>query len=324
MTFATPWPAWSPCAHPSTLSLDQRLLSEVVWSSDDAATAIRFAPQSLTNPARLARTFPGSRLRRLEVEASREALQSVLVLRLGCRGESSIGWGPCAGDTCRVTATYAVPRMYKALRTEHWTTPTRTPSPYDDWPDVHYSRFKQRIGWRKGGDAEIERQSLRLTRDIVADLLDCLTAACTAGRCAEPIQAAEARLRAYLADRDARFVPSEMGKEYNHWTTGWRWRATAGATSLEVKCVDIDESPQVFCSLELDVGDGLRVIYFPRNAYSSGSYDVIVADRPDWDAEHPIGNIAFHEAHGAARLEIGGRALELEPVRTAPRGVVRE
>jgi hypothetical protein len=312
-TFATPWPARLPCAHPLTLALDEGIDSDVAWSSDDGATVLRFQPQPPDKPARLARTFPGARLRRVAVDAVPKKLRHDWLLQLGCRGNLSVEWGPCSGDVCSVTADYNVPRMYKAWRTEHWTTPTRAPVPYDDWPDIHYSRFKQRIGWRKQGDAEIERQSLRLTRDIVADLRDCLAAACTGGRCAQPIHAAESLLRAYLADRDTRYLMSEHGKAYDNWNTGWTWDATAGGTTLKTNCVDISESTQVLCSLELEIGGGLRLIYFPRNAASS-RHDVVIADRPRWDDEHVAGKIVFFESsrcHSTAWLEISGRALAL-------------
>jgi hypothetical protein len=314
-TFATPWPARSPCAHPVTLLLDEGLASDAVWSSDDGDTALRFPPQGPDKPVGLARTFPGDRLRRVAVGALPKKLRFGWLLRLGCRGDAAIEWGPCANEACGVRATYGVPRMVRPWRTEHWTTPTRAPVPYDDWPDVHYSRFKQRIGWRKAGDAEIERQSLRLTRDIIADLRDCLTAACAGGRCAEPIQAAESRLRAYVADHDPRYVLIEHTKAYIHWNTGWTWEATAGETKIKVSCTDIAESTQVFCSLELDVGGGLRVVYFPRNAAGSRGFDVAIADRPHWDDDHLLGKIGFEESRlspGAAWLEISGGALALQ------------
>jgi hypothetical protein len=304
------------------LSLDEGLGSDVVWSSGDGATALRFPPQPRDKPVRLARSFPGDRLGRVAVavEGLPKKLRFGWLLRLACRGEAAIEWGPCTADACGVRATYAIPRMYQAWRTEHWTTPTRAPSPYDDWPDIHYSRFKQRIGWRKAGDAEIERQSLRLTRDIVADLRDCLTAACAGGRCAEPIRAAERRLRAYAADRGPRYVLSEHGKAYDRWNTGWAWNATAGGTKLEINCTDIAESTQVLCSLELDLGGGLRMLYRPRNDASSGSYDVAIADRPGWDDEQLAGKISFDQSRlspdapwGPPSLEITGRALALEP-----------
>jgi hypothetical protein len=318
-TFATPWPARAPCPHPAALSLDEWLRSDLVWSGADGAMSLTFAPQKPNKPARLARTFPGDRLVSVSVTvgALPDPPRRSWLLRLDCPDRSTVTWGPCVGDRCGVTAEYRVARVPKAWRTEHWTTPTRAPVPYDDWPDVHYSRFKQRIAWHKKGDAEIERQSLRLTRDIAADMRDALAAACVRGRCAEPLQVAERRLQAYLAARDARYTLFEHGKAYNHWNTGWVWDATAGGTTFKVDCGDIAESTQVFCSLELDVGDGLRVIYFPHNRAGSWMpYDVAVADRPDGDYDNPAGRISFDDGapRGAARLvEIRGRALALEP-----------
>ena len=146
---------------------------------------------------------------------------------------------------------------------------------------------------------------------------DCLAAACARGRCAPPIQVAERKVRSYLAARDARYTLFEHGKAYDHWNTGWVWDATAGGTTFKVDCGDIAESTQVFCSLELDVGDGLRVIYAPRNrAGSSMSHDVAVADRPGWDSDHLAGTISFQDdapVRGASLVEIGGRALALVP-----------
>jgi hypothetical protein len=303
------------------LTLDDGIGSDLVWSSDDGRTVLRFPPQARNKPARLARTFPGDRLQRVLVDALPQTLQHRSLLHLGCSGGSSVEWGPCADDSCSVTASYRVPRMYRAWRSEHWTTPTRAPAPYDDWPDVHYSRFKQRIAWRKAGDPEIERQSVRFTRDIVADLRDCLAAACVGGRCAEPLHVAERQLRAYVGGRDPRYVLSEHGKAYDRWNTGWMWDASAGGTTLKTACVDISESRQVFCSVELALGGGLRLIFFPRNAASTRGFDVIIVDGPGEDEAHAVGKLAFQEGprrDGAAWVAIGGRALALAPDGQSP------
>lgn len=268
----TPWPAVLPCrgARAVTLKLDGAFDDDVRWFSADRAVSRSFTLAQVGKPIHGESPFPIGRLDRLSSRGFPLQLQHERLLELACGEIAAVAWGPCANGRCVAHATYPAPRVPKAWRTQLWTAPIPYPDA-DEYPEIHYSRFKRRLGYRKAGDPEIERQSVRLARDLAADLRDLLVVACPDARCAPPVRAAVPALTAFLGARSPRYSILEHVKAYDHWNTGWSWTVTAGGTTVEAGCADITESPEVFCSLELDVGDDLRLSFRAKN-------DVFVRD----------------------------------------------
>ncbi len=313
--FDTPWPIRQPCAHPADLSLDQWVKDDVVWASNDASVSLTFSPQPPDKSVRLARTFPTDRLRRLTVAALPEQLRYGWLLHLGCGDESSVDWGPCAAGRCDVTASYRVPRAPMAVRVDRWTKPMPYPGfDPDEVPDLRYSLFFKHIGYRKLGDPEIERQSLRLTRDLVADLRDFLRVACRRSACSALVLGVARVADAYLADRAPRYTSVEHHKAYDHWNRGWNWQVAAGGATVKAGCDHMQESHWAWCWLDVDGGTDLHLRYRARTRGSYESNDVEIGERADEAIKKPLGKIWFNDtgfdtARGKTWLEIGGRAL---------------
>ena len=180
----------------------------------------------------------------------------------------------------------------------------------DEFPEIHYSRFKQRIGYRKVGDPEIARQSIRLARDLAADLLDVLHAACPKGRCSETVVDVEPVLAAFMRDPSPTYALVEHLKWYDHWNSGWYWTLTSGGRVFKAGCSDMMESLEVSCSLELDVGDGLRLYFGAKNGYQSNDPIVELYDRNDHAYKTKVGAISyFEDGRHEIWVDVAGRAL---------------
>ena len=321
-TFATPWPMRAPCAHPTALSLDEWLRTELVWSSADGATSLTFAPQKPKKPARLARTFPGDRLVRVSVMVG--ALPEPARRAAGCCASTAptnrpSTWGPCVGRSVRRHAPSIASRRSRRPGARS-TGPRRRgllrPTTSGTTSTTRASSSGSAGGRRATPRSNGNRSGLRATSPRT-----CASAWPSPARG----DAARSRSRSPSAGCGpisppaiARYTLFEHSKAYDRWNTGWVWDATPVATTFKVDCGDMAESTQVFCSLELDVGDGLRVGYFPRNrAGSSMGYDVAVVDHPE------LGQRSIRPARsrsttpapggGASLVEIRGRALALEP-----------
>ena len=308
----TPWPAVLPCAHPARLALDQATDDDVTWSSRDGQTALTFPRAAAREPVALQRSFPVGALDRIASHGFppvRPPQDDRALLELTCRGDATISWGPCADGRCAPAARYPAPRAPpRSSRTKIWTAPTRYPE-QDEFPEIHYSRFKQRIGYRKIGDPEIARQSIRLAHDLAADLLDLLHTACPKGRCSETVVAVEPVLAAFMRDRSPSYALVEHLKWSDRWNSGWSWTLTSGGRLFKAGCGDITESPEVFCSLELDVGNNLRLYFSANDSYSSTD-DVALYDRDDHAYKTKLGSISYLEdgLHDSW-IDVAGRAL---------------
>lgn len=211
-----------------------------------------------------------------------------------------------------------VPRVPLARRTERWAKARRHPGEPGAFSDVPYSLFHQRIGYRKAGDPEIERQSIQLTRDLVADLRDTVRVACGRGRCSETVLSVVRRAGAYLADRAPRYALAEHDKVHDHWNWGWVWHVSAGGVTFEAGCNQMRESRSATCWLSREVGDDLKLIYTPRTSRAYPSEDIVLAQRERPQAKkrsEPVGKLVFSTDGPRVWLTIDGLALAPSAVR---------
>jgi hypothetical protein len=226
------------------------------------------------------------------------------------------GGGTSAGPSRELVI--RVPRVPRPFRTERWAKARRHPGDRDAFADVPYSQFHQRIGYRKAGDPEIERQSIRFTRDLVADLRDAVRVACGRARCSQAVLGVAQRASAYLADRAPRYALAEHDKVYNHWNWGWVWHVTAGGVTFEAGCNQMREARSAACWLSSDVDDDLQLIYTPRTGSADPSEDIALEQRAKPQAKkrsEPLGKIAYSTDGPRAWLTIDGLALAPSAVR---------
>jgi hypothetical protein len=311
----TPWPAVLPCAHPAQLGLHMSTDDDVTWSSRDGKTSLIFPRSAASHAVALERSFPVGALDHIVSRGFPPVpgpYEDRWLLELTCRGDATISWGPCADGRCAPAARYPAHRAPpKSSRTRIWTAHTRYPQ-QDEVPEIHYSRFKQRIGYRKVGDPEIPRQSIRLAHDLAADLIDMLHAACPKGRCSKTVVDLEPVLAAFIRDESPSYTLLEHLKWYDHWNSGWYWTLTSGGRVFKAGCSDITESLEVYCSLELDVVDNLRLHFGAKNGNLSTDPDVALYDREDHAYKTPLGTISYLEDDlHESWVDVAGRALAI-------------
>jgi len=104
-------------------------------------------------------------------------------------------------------------------------------------------------------------------------------------------------------------MASRQESSSRRWNSGWSWTLTSGGRLFKAGCGDITESPEVFCSLELDVGNNLRLYFSANDSYSSTD-DVALYDRDDHAYKTKLGSISYLEdgLHDSW-IDVAGRAL---------------
>jgi hypothetical protein len=210
-----------------------------------------------------------------------------------------------------------VARVRLGPRTERWTKAMRYPGDIEETGDIPYSLFHKRIGHLKPGDPNIERQSVRFTRDLVADLRDTVRVACRRAPCSDLVLAVPRRADVYLADRAPRYAAVEHDKTYNHWSWGWQWQVTAGGTTVRAGCEQMRESRSPWCWMALDVGDDLELTYYARTAAVFRDEDITIDKRSPTQDDRTLGKIWFNQTaeDRTVWLVIDGLALSPAPAR---------
>jgi hypothetical protein len=209
------------------------------------------------------------------------------------------------------------PRIPWARRTDRWTKPMPYPGDPDEVGDIRYSLFHKRIGYLKVDDPDLAQQSLRFTRDLVADLRDLLRVACRSPLCSARVMDVLRVTDAFLANRSPRYERLEHNTRYDHWNRGWSWQATGGGTAFKAGCHQMRESPRAWCWLEFAFGQDRALTYQARTRGWDGRVDVVIESVSEAN-DTPLGKIWFNDsAEDRKRWElvVGGLALAPSAVR---------
>jgi hypothetical protein len=304
----TPWPAVLPCARPRWALLPAHPHDDLVWAGRDPHLAITFPRSTDEARVRLAPRFPAGQLERLSSARAGATparwIHLECALRPGDTAEhASLEWTTSRAGLVEVSASYPISAVPRPRRIERWVEPS---SPYDDETTTEGpSRFRAAIAGRGRTAAQLAEPSVRLARDLAADLRDVLRAACGRGRCASLIQATDAALATFIRAKAPTYARLDKdGTEVEPFGHGYKWTATGDGATVRISCGDHTNglTYQTLCAITVDLGAAGTI------SYDAFRYEAIELDPP-------AGGIRFEHAGKETRVTISGAALAM---RAAP------
>jgi hypothetical protein len=205
---------------------------------------------------------------------------------------------------------FAINRMPRPRRTQAWTQDRRDAYPawHSDYPDCHFSRFLSlaqpnfhpyREPTLTPSQARIAL--FRFASAVIADFTQAIDLACPQGRCAPPVDEARRRLAGFARAGPRVFTETNRSARrdpFNHW---YGWRLQSGTASFELGCMDVSESPEVICRLDLDLASGQVLTYAPKTRAADSGPDIIIRRQGD---EQALGTIAFDRTYAGAPVVI--------------------
>jgi hypothetical protein len=218
---------------------------------------------------------------------------------------------PPAAPAPRLPAqAFAIERQPRPRRTQAWTQDRRGSYPAweSDFPGFHFSRFLSLARPRlhppqepAPTPSEARIALFRFASAVIADFNQAIELACPKGRCAPMVDEARQRLAGFVRAGPRDFTQTNRSVRrdpFNHW---YGWRLQSGSTSFELGCMDVSESPEVICRLDLELASGLVLTYAPKTRMAGLGPDITLRRQDD---EQARGEIAFDRTYAGAPVVI--------------------
>jgi hypothetical protein len=205
---------------------------------------------------------------------------------------------------------FAIDRKPRPRRTQAWTHDRRGSYPAweSDFPEFHFSRFLSLARPQLHPPQEpaptpsqARIALFRFASAVIADFTQAIDLACPKGRCAPMVDEARQLLTGFVRSGPRDFTQTDRTARrdsFNHW---YGWRLQSGSTSFELGCMDVSESPEVICELELGLASGLVLTYAPKTAAAVSGPDITIRRQGD---DQVLGEIAFDRTFSGAPVVI--------------------
>jgi hypothetical protein len=213
---------------------------------------------------------------------------------------------------------FPVSHKPRPQRTQAWTKDRRGSYPAweSDFAEFHFSRFlslaRPQLHPPKEPTltpSEARIALFRFASAVIADWRDAIDLACPKGRCAALVDEARQRLASFVASGPRDFTQADRTARRDAWNHWYGWRLESGTTAFELGCMDVSESPEVICRLDLDLDSGLVLTYTPKTQMAGPGPEIAIRRQGDAQGK-ALGEIEFDRAYsGAPVVIVSGCAL---------------